>query len=163
MSDDSRLVISRHVEIISISPEPQSWDYHIGLHKGVKKLITMAKYESLTFTGMSTTPCAQSTGRSQLLSHDPQINPAFTGDNYPFFLFALQDICEEGVRTWFALSNNCPDGINAINHLIENSRPIALESHYLIMCTAFEKSDTSLKTKTCNLQKSITSRHTFRP
>jgi hypothetical protein len=138
-SEGSQLVFSRNVEIVSKSSEPQDWDYHIGLHKAVKKLIDLAKYEPLTFTGMSTTPGSLPFGRCQVLSHDPQIDPAFSGDNYPFFLFTLQDIGAEGIRKWFELSKNCPEGINAINYLIENSKHIALEAHYLMMSIAFEK------------------------
>lgn len=146
-SEDSRLVFSRKVEIVSESPEPQDWDYHIGLHKAVKKLITLAKYEPLTFTSMSTISGSQSIGRCQVLSHDPQIDPEFSGDGYPFFLFTLQDIGAEGIRAWFELSKACPDGINAINYLIENSRHIALEAHYLMMSIAFEKIGYYIKNK----------------
>lgn len=133
------LDFSQDVVFESATEAPEEWDHHFTLHRRMKALVALARYEPLTFTGMSLPRLHEHDQQHQVLCHDPKIDPSFSTNNNRQQLFTLTDIGPEGVRKWFDLYDQCPQGINGLNYLIENSVHIALEPHYLMMCTAFEK------------------------
>lgn len=133
------LDFSQDVAFESVTEAPKEWDHHFTLHRRMKALVALARYEPLAFTRMSIPALHEYDEQHQVLCHDPKIDPSFSTDNNRQPFFTLTDIGPEGVRKWFDLYDQCPQGINGLNYLIENSVHIALEPHYLMMCTAFEK------------------------
>lgn len=133
------LDFSQDVVFESVTEAPEEWDHHFTLHRRMKALVALARYEPLTFTRMNIPALHEHDQQHQVLCHDPKIDPSFSMDNNRQQLFTLTDIGPEGVGKWFDLYDQCPQGINGLNYLIENSRHIALEAHYLMMSIAFEK------------------------
>ena len=135
----SALDFSQAVTFESFTKTPEEWDHHFMLHRRMKALVALAMYEPLTFTSMSIPALGEHDQQHEVLCHDPEIDPSSRENKNPEPLFTLPDIGPEGVRRWFDLYDQCPQGINGLNYLIENSKHIALEPHYLMMCIAFEK------------------------
>lgn len=138
-SSEVALDFSQGVTFESATEKPEDWEHHLTLHRRMKALVTLAKYEPLTFTRMSIPALGEHGQQHEVLCHDPEIDPSSSTSNIREPLFNLADIRPDGVRKWFDLYDQCPQGIYGLNYLIENSAHIVLEPHYLMMCIAFEK------------------------